>query len=98
MLALSWLTPVLLVGATLAVAAFSDTRPRGDRIAAIFPPWWTADRVLASALAVAPVSGVGRFSFIVAVSGRAPDTASRLGAAGALMTVDGSRFSFCLTR
>ena len=92
-----WIAPLLILLATLAVAALAGERLRGDRIAAIFPPWWPADRVLAAALAVAPVSGVGRFSFIVAASGPASETAARLIGAGALLTLDGSRFHFCLT-
>jgi hypothetical protein len=94
--ALVWLAPLLILFATLAVAALSGERLRGDRIAAVFPPWWSGDRVLAAALAVAPVSGVGRFSFIVAASGPASETAARLVSAGALLTLDGSRFRFCL--
>jgi len=95
---LAWAAPVAIGVASLGVAALADARPRGDRIAAVFPPWWTAEQALASALAVAPVAGVGRFSFIVAAHARGPETAASLRAAGAWLTLDGSRFSFCMTK
>ena len=95
---MAWAAPFAIGVASLGVAALADARPRGDRIAAIFPPWWTAEQALASALAVAPVAGVGRFSFIIAADARGPETAASLRAAGAWLTLDASRFSFCTTR
>ncbi len=68
------------------------------RLAAIYPPWWTEERALTAASSAGPVAGFGRLPFIVAVSGAAPGAVERLKSSGALFVVDGSRFSFCVSR
>ena len=68
--AAAWTPLGFLFAASLAVAAASSLRPRETgRLAAVFPPWWSAERSLATASRVAAVTGVGGFPFIVGVAG-----------------------------
>jgi hypothetical protein len=92
-------TPVIFVFAgSLVAAAMVSARPTDAlRLAAIYPPWWSAERALVAASAVGPVAGSGRLPFIVAVSAAGPDLVERLKSSGALLVVDGSRFSFCIS-
>jgi len=95
----NWAPPITLLIASLTVCALVSLRPRDpERLVAIFPPWWSVGQSLTAASLVASVSGLGAFSFIVAVRGTQADLASRLRAAGALLVVDGTRFKFCGTR
>ncbi len=83
---------------SLIVAGFATSRPRSDRLAVVFPPWWSAERSLATAAQIAPVSGSGALPFIVAVSARNADVGGRLIDAGAWAVLDGARFSFCISK
>ena len=96
--ALAWAVLVSIALSSLIIAAFATARPRSDRLAVVFPPWWSAERSLAAAADIAPVSGLGAFPFIVAVSARNPNVRDRLVGAGAWAVLDGARFSFCLSK
>ena len=97
--AAAWTPLGFLFAASLAVAAASSLRPRETgRLAAVFPPWWSAERSLATASRVAAVTGVGGFPFIVGVAGTRPGMASELEEAGAVVVLDGSRFPACFPR
>ena len=83
---------------SLFVAPLAGLRPHdSQRLAAIFPPWWTAAQSLVAASQVADVGGFGAFSFIVAVRGTRPGLATELRNAGALLVVDGALFTYCGT-
>ena len=95
----AWAPMVLLLLGSLAAAAASSLRPRDPaRLAAVFPPWWSAAQSLDAASQVAAVTGFGGFAFIVAVSGAGPDLPRRLADEGAWLVLDGSAFAFCSTR
>ena len=96
--ALAWAVLVSIALSSLIVAGFTVARPRSDRLAVVFPPWWSAERSLAAAAEVAPVAGLGALPFIVAVYARDPDVRSRLIGAGAVLTLDGAKFSFCMSK
>ena len=86
----------LLLLLSLGVCATETLRPADpSRIAAIFPPWWSAEESFAAAGQVGPVSGLGAFPFIVAVKADGENLAGKLRAAGALFVVDGSGIRFC---
>lgn len=94
-----WSPLALLFMASLAMAAASSLRPRDPgRLAAVFPPWWSAGQSLDAASRVAAVTGFGGLPFVVAVSGVSPDLPRRLSAEGAWLVLDGSAFSFCASR
>lgn len=95
----AWTPLAFVFAGSLVAAAMASARPTDAvRLAAIFPPWWSAERALAAASSVGPVAGSGRLPFIVAVSGAGPGAGERLKSSGALFVVDGSRFSFCVAR
>src|SRR5271156_3372894 len=79
---------VLALG-SLLVTAFVTLRPHDPRrLAAVFPPWWSAAQSLTAASHVAAVTGFGSLPFIVAVSGTRSGLAEELRKAGALVVVD----------
>jgi hypothetical protein len=86
---------ILALG-SLFVTAFVTLRPHDpQRLAAVFPPWWSAARSLTAASHVAAVTGFGSLPFIVAVSGNRSGLAEELRTAGALVVVDGALFIYC---
>jgi hypothetical protein len=96
--ALAWATLVSIALSSLVVAGFTTARPRSDKLAVVFPPWWSAERSLAAAAEVAPVSGLGALPFIVAVQARDARVRGRLIGAGAVLVLDGAKFSFCMSK
>jgi hypothetical protein len=96
--ALASVVLVSIAVSSLIVAGFSTARPRSDRLAVVFPPWWSQERSLATAAEIGPVSGIGALPFIVSISGADPRAYGRLVGAGAWAVLDGSRFSFCLSK
>jgi hypothetical protein len=94
----AWTPAVFVFAGSLVAAAMVSARPTDAvRLAAIYPPWWSAERALVAASAVGPIAGSGRLPFIVAVSAAGPRLVERLKSSGALFVVDGSRFSFCVS-
>jgi hypothetical protein len=64
--------------AAFAVACFIATfaltsQPTSGPVAAVFPPWWSAQHALRAAAAVGAVIRVGAFGFVVVVD---PDTSA----------------------
>jgi len=94
----NWAPLCLLLTGSLLVTAFVTLRPHDpQRLAAIFPPWWTAEQSLTAASHVAGVSGFGAFPFIVAVRGTQPGLERELREAGAIAVIDGALFTYCGT-
>jgi hypothetical protein len=92
----SWAPPSLLLIGSVLVAAPVALRPHdARRVAAIFPPWWTAEQSLTAASGVAAVTGLGVLPFIVEVGRSQAGLEKELRDAGAVIIVDGSRFAFC---
>jgi len=67
------------------------------RVAAIFPPWWSAERSLSAAGAGGSILRQGAWSWIVIVAGQGDDVAPMLHAAGALLLVDPTAAGICGT-
>jgi hypothetical protein len=63
--------------------------------AGVFPPWWAQDRAIAAAASAGDVLGVGAAPFIVIVRAPGADAAARLGAAGALFSIDARSAGAC---
>lgn len=92
----SYAPAAVLALASLAAAASLSLAPRDpQQIAAVFPPWWTADRSLDAAARAGAIAGVGALSFIVAVRSAEPDLSVRLREVGALAVIDDHFISFC---
>lgn len=97
----SSLLPAGLAGiAMLAVALFGLLAPADDvdaRVAAIFPPWWTAHDVLASLTGSDTlILRDGIASTVLLVASPTPGLAGRLRAAGALLILDPKAAAGCL--
>lgn len=95
------LLPAGLAGiAMLAVALFALLAPATEghaRVAAVFPPWWTARDVMASLHGTdAVILRDGIAPSVLLVSSPTPDLARRLRRAGALLTLDPTAASGCL--
>jgi hypothetical protein len=63
----------------------------------VFPPWWPGERALAAAAAEAPVAGVARAGFAVAVIADRPGVIGDLRRRGAWFVADGRLFPACFT-
>jgi hypothetical protein len=86
---------LLLIGSILVAAPVALRPHDARRVAAIFPPWWTAERTLTAASNVGAVTGLSVLPFIIAVGRPQLGLEKELRDAGAMIIVDGSRFAFC---
>lgn len=77
------------------VLAIGTARPHADRLAVIFPPWWTPAQVFAAAASAGRLVAPGHLPGTVIVQGDAAILADRLRAAGALLVLDSSLSAGC---
>mgnify|MGYP000315358239 CR=1 FL=1 len=84
----------MLFGLLAAVAV--NAQPRDpSRVAAIFPPWWTASQTLTAAGAAGDVAAAGGTPFILILRGDPADLAQRARSAGALLVLDPDLAGVC---
>ena len=84
---------VMVVGATilatLFIAVAAGAAPRDPaRIAAVFPPWWTAAETASAAASAGQIAGVGAAPFILILRGESGRLEPGLRAAGAWLLLD----------
>jgi len=83
-----------LLGLFAAVAV--EAQPRTpDRVAAVFPPWWSPARVFGAAGAAGDIAGAGGASFIVILRGDPARLSERAREAGALLLLDPALAGIC---
>jgi hypothetical protein len=84
---------ILVAALPLGVALACQFAPQGNGpVAALFPPWWDAQRVFIAAGAAGPVMRFGALKFIVIV---ASNDQARLRAAGAWLLLDPIALGLC---
>ena len=81
-------------GSTLIVA-IGAASPDSEFAAALFPPWWRANRAFEAAASAGAGVGVGLWPSILIVRGRTEDLSARLRAAGAVLVVQAGAFVPC---
>jgi hypothetical protein len=86
----------LLAGSVLMIASLA-MKPVPDKpVAALFPPWWSAARVIASAAAAdGAIVRFGGFQTILVLAAGGPDLAARLRHAGAWLVLDAGSLGGC---
>lgn len=95
--ALSTLGVFLSLFAAVAV----DAQPRAsERVAAVFPPWWDAARIIGAAGSVGAIAGAGGAPFVVILRAnpddKSPsDLSQRARSAGALLLLDPALAGAC---
>ena len=82
------------LGLFAAVAVEAEPRTPG-RVAAVFPPWWSAAQVVGAAGSAGDIAGVGRAPFIVILRGDPAALSARARAAGALVLLDPALAGVC---
>ena len=95
---LAWVPALLLLLATLLGAGWAGTRPgaEGEPVAALFPPWWRAERVLAAALGTeGAILRTGGLAGVLVVQSPEPGFADRLRAAGAWVLLNPRALGGC---
>lgn len=63
---------------------------RSASVAAIFPPWWSQDRIIHAADQAGDLQAIGRLPFIVSVTNRDRPVAEELRGSGALVLLSAS--------
>jgi len=82
--------------ASLFAAAAIDAQPRTPgRVAAVFPPWWDAARVIGAAGTAGDIAGAGGAPFIVILRGDPAALSQRARTAGALLLLDPALAGVC---
>lgn len=74
-----------------AVAAPADA----DRVAAIFPPWWSAERALIAAASAGQIAGGGQMDNVVIVVGQSDGLSRRLREAGSVILLSPGAVRLC---
>jgi hypothetical protein len=96
----AWLPAVALLLVSFLGTAWLGLRPSsaiGEPVAAVFPPWWSAERAfVAAAVAGGSVVREGAWSNILVVSSAERDFADRLHIAGAWLLLNPKALDACL--
>lgn len=82
------------LAATLLIVVISSM-PRSDKVAAVFPPWWSAARAFEAAASAGRIVALGRLPSILIVHGDPARLAPDLRDAGALLVFDSSLSAGC---
>lgn len=90
----------LLVGlgiaGTLAMAAgVAPPPPKQDRLAVVFPPWWSGAHVAAAGASAGDIVGVGGAPFILILRGDDAGLGARARRAGGLLLLDPATAGMC---
>jgi hypothetical protein len=87
----AWLS-LIAVGLLAGLPAPAADSPR---VAAVFPPWWTRERIWAAAAAVGDVLDAGASPSVVVFRRNGKGLEQRLGKAGAILLLDPRSFAGC---
>ena len=94
----AWAPAAGLLGLSLSLSVAAAIEPGDPRlVAAVFPPWWSAEAVLAAASQAGDVVGPGGAPFVIVVRSENADLPDRIRAAGAFMVLDRAAFGLCLS-
>lgn len=89
---------LLLVSSVVIAALSMQARSGADTVAAVFPPWWSAQQtMLAAATAEASVVRTGAISAIMIVQPARNGGLAKLRAAGAWFTMDPQAVAACFS-
>jgi hypothetical protein len=80
-----------------AVAQVSAAPADPSRVAAVFPPWWSAARTVSAAASAGDIAGIGGAPFVVILHGDPQRLTDRARSAGALLILGANPGSFCST-
>jgi hypothetical protein len=96
----TWLPAVLLLLVSFLGTAWIGLRPSaaiGEPVAALFPPWWGAERAFAAAASAGgAIVREGAWSNILVLRSGDDDFADRLHAAGAWLLLNPKALDACL--
>lgn len=82
--------------ATLVMALSAAAAPAdASRIAAVFPPWWSAARAAQAAGSAGEIAGAGAHRSILIVSSHTPGLSARLRQAGAIVLLSPGLAGLC---
>jgi len=85
-----------LLAVSLAMSLTLVAAPRDPSlVAAVFPPWWSAEQSLSAAAQAGAILRTGAWPWIVVVTGPSDKIASVLRAAGAVFLVDPTAAGLC---
>src|SRR5712671_200879 len=96
----TWLPAILLLVVSFLGTAWIGLRPSpaiGEPVAAVFPPWWGAERAFAAASSSGgAIVREGAWPSILVLSSADEDFADRLHAAGAWLLLNPKALDACL--
>jgi hypothetical protein len=89
--------PYTILAASTGLTAIVGLAPAANHpIAAVFPPWWTAQQSFtAAAQAGAPIVRTGAFTNILVLASGIPDLPHKLRSAGAWLLLDAQVLGSC---
>ncbi|WP_233245327.1 MULTISPECIES: hypothetical protein [unclassified Caulobacter] len=84
---------------TLLAVTLSSASPRDPgRVAAVFPPWWSAAHAAGAATTAGDIAGAGSVPFILILRGDPATLGQRLRAAGAIVLLDPEAAGVCAAK
>jgi hypothetical protein len=94
---LDWAPSLAAVVVSLVAVTAVGLAPRNpQQIAAVFPPWWTAEQSLAAAKTAGQAAVTGAAPFVAIVWSTDGALAERLRAAGAVLLLDPGLTAACI--
>lgn len=92
----AWLPAAAIAVVSTAIVPVLAARPLDASTAAgVFPPWWSEREIIAAASRAGAILATGSLPFVVIVRVDGTDAAERLGAAGALFSLDPNGAAIC---
>jgi hypothetical protein len=91
------LLPVMVFLISLAAVAVAATGADRDarQLAAVYPPWWNASRIMGAAGSAGDIAAAGGWRNVMILRSQTPGLAARLRRSGALWTMDARLAGVC---
>lgn len=89
--------PAVIFLVSLAAVGVAATGAGHDSrlLAAVYPPWWEAARVIDAASSAGDIAAAGGWRNVIVLQSRSPGLAARLRQSGALWTMDARLARVC---
>jgi hypothetical protein len=94
----AWQAPLIglaIVGAFAMTAAATSPPAGAERLAVVFPPWWSHARIAAAGASAGDIAGAGSVPFILVLRSEHAGLGARSRQAGGLLLLDPAATGAC---
>ena len=84
-----------IIASLVAAVAVAAAPVAPDRLAAVFPPWWSRAQLMSAATSAGDIAGVGAAPFILILRSDSPGLEARLRRSGAWLLLNPDAAGVC---